>query len=230
MRRPSWDRRIGMSEKECEEDKLVAAARGGDRDAFGELVERHFGRVFRTTRRITRHREDAEDVVQESLANAFVHLEGFTGAAWFSTWLTRIAINAALMRLRKKRLAREVPMEESIDQTEGTVAYEPMDAAPTPEEWYAERELCMILREAVVKLRPTLREAVEVHQMEIRSVQETAEILGISTQAAKGRLFHARAALRRKPHLRAICEGNRRVGGFSKLQTNPECRSSGGNE
>lgn len=115
-------------------------------------------------------------------------------------------------------------MEESRDQTEETVAYQVMDAAPTPEEWYAERELRILLRKAVVKLRPALREAVEVHQIEMRSVQETAEILGISPQAAKGRLFHAKAALRREPQLRAIFEGNRCVGGFSKLQTNAECR------
>jgi DNA-directed RNA polymerase specialized sigma24 family protein len=102
-----------MSEKESEEDKLVAATRAGDRDAFGELVERHFGRVFRTTRRITRHREDAEDVVQESLANTFVHLESFTGASRFSTWLTRIgrcAWSADIYRTGRKSI-RTMPLD-----------------------------------------------------------------------------------------------------------------------
>src|SRR5215510_897434 len=94
-----------------EEDNLVTAARAGDRDAFSELVIRHADGVFRAAHRITRHREDAEDAVQESIANAFAHLASFNGASRFSTWLTRIAINAALMRLRKKRLSREVALE-----------------------------------------------------------------------------------------------------------------------
>jgi len=219
-------------EHEHDEDKLLAVARAGDRDAFGELIKRHSDRVLRTTRRITKHREDAEDAAQESMTNAFVQLRSFNGASRFSTWLTRIAINAALMTLRKKRLSREVPMEEPREQREATCYHEAMDAALNPEEWYAERERSMILSEAVFRLRPTLRETLEVHQKEMRSVRATAEILGISNEAAKGRLFHARAALRKQLQIRAIFERNPRAGGFSRPRgrTESSCHLQGNTE
>lgn len=191
-------------EKEREEDKLVAAARTGDRDAFVELIRPHTDRVHYAARRITRHREDAEDAVQESLANAFSHLASFTGASCFSTWLTRIVINAALMKLRKKRLSREVPMGEPPERTDAPPLCAPIDPTPNPEEWYALRERNRILRKTVAKLRPKLREIVEVHGLNENSIQKTAELLGISTGAAKARMFHARTALRREAELRAI--------------------------
>lgn len=207
-----------MRQKESEEDKLVAAARAGDRDAFLELIRPHTHRVHYVARRITRHREDAEDAVQESLANAFSRLASFTGASCFSTWLTRIVINAALMKLRKKRLSREVPMEEPRERAEDApLLYAPIDPAPNPEEWYAVRECNRILRETVAKLRPKLHEIVEVHGLNDNSIQKTAEILGISTGAAKARMYHARTALRREPELRAIVERTRAVTGSSRL-------------
>lgn len=195
-----------MRQKESKEDKLVAAARTGDRDAFVELIRPHTDRVHYAARRITKHREDAEDAVQESLANAFSHLASFTGASCFSTWLTRIVINAALMKLRKKRLSREVPMEEPPERAGAPRLYAPIDHTPNPEEWYALRERNRILRETVTKLRPKLREIVQVHGLNDNSIQKTAEILGISTGAAKARMFHARMALRRQPELRAIVQ------------------------
>ena len=198
-----------MRQKESEENKLVAAAKTGDRNAFMKLIHPHLDRVHCAARRITRHREDAEDAVQESLANAFSHLASFTGGSCFSTWLTRIVINAALMKLRKKRFSREVPMEEPREQVDAYPLYSPIDPAPNPEEWYAERECNRILREAVAHLRLTLREIVEVQGLKDNSIQKTAEILGISTGAAKARMFHARRELRREPRLRAIVQRTR---------------------
>lgn len=206
-----------MRQRESDEDKLVAAARIGDRDAFVELIRPHTNRVGYTVRRITRHREDAEDAVQESLANAFSRLASFTGASRFSTWLTRIAINAALMRLRKKRLSREVTMEETPEQADAPPLYAPIDPALNPEEWYAMRERNRILRDTVAKLRPKLREIVEVHGLSDNSIQRTAEILGISIGAAKARMFHARTALRREPALRALVERTRAATGSFRL-------------
>jgi len=189
-----------------EEDKLVTAARAGDRDAFGELIVRHADRVFRAAHRITRHREDAEDAVQESVTSAFTHLASFNGVSCFSTWLTRIAINAALMRLRKKRSSREVAREARKEEPSVPAVCDAIDASPNPEEWYAKLEHDRTVREAVAKLRSSLRETVEVHDLKENSVQETAHELGISTGAVKARLFHARSALRREPQLRAIFE------------------------
>jgi RNA polymerase sigma factor (sigma-70 family) len=187
-----------MRQKESEEDKLLAAARTGDRDAFVELIQPYTEQVFRAAQRITRHREDAEDAVQECLANAFFRLASFTGGSRFSTWLTRIAINAALMKLRKKRLSREVPTEETREQGEAPPLCAAIDAAPNPEEWYAERERIRILRKVVAKLRPRLRQIVEVRGLNDNSIRKTAEVLGISTGAAKARMFHAVKALRRE--------------------------------
>jgi len=185
-----------MMEKENHEECLVAAAKAGNRDACGELFELHADRVFRTTRRITKNLEDAEDAAQESFVNAFVHLQSFCGRSRFSTWLTRIAINTALMRLRVKRGVPGMAALLSVD-TDASPSVEPEDESPNPEERYAEHERSGILRQAVRKLRPTLRETVEVYLLRQGSLQETAEALRISQSAAKTRLFHARAALYR---------------------------------
>ena len=207
-----------MREIDSEEDKLVAAATAGDPDSFGELIMRHADQVFRAAYRITRHREDAEDAVQESITNAFARLASFNGASRFSTWLTRIAINAALMRLRKRRLSREVVLEEPKEEPSVAAFCEAIDASPNPEEWYAKQEHDRIVREAVAKLRSSLRETVEVHGLKEKSVQETAHALGISTGAVKARLFHARRALRREPQLRAIFERTQAVIGPARLR------------
>jgi len=94
------------------EDQLIAAAKSGRRAPSGELCERHKKQVSCVTRRIIRNREDAEDATQECFLNAFVHLKTFDGRSQFATWLTRIAINAALMKRRKNRGSREVPIDE----------------------------------------------------------------------------------------------------------------------
>ena len=200
-----------MREIENEENELLGAARAGDRDAFSELIMRHADQVFHAARRITRHREDAEDAVQESITNAFAGLGSFDGASRFSTWLTRIAINAALMNLRKKRLSREVALEEPKEESWGPAFWEAIDGARNPEEWDAKQEHDRIVREAVAKLRSSLRDTVEVYDLKEKSIQETAHTLGISKAAAKARLFHARRALRKEPQLRAIFERTQAV-------------------
>lgn len=187
-----------------DEMRLVTAAKCGNRDAFGELIARHMKEIFNVARRITRNREDAEDAVQESFRSALVHVGSFDGRSRFSTWLTRIAINAALMKLRKNRGLREVPIEEPPVLGEAPPHHETKDAALNPEEAYAADERRRILREAVVELRPKLRDTIN-HQLREKSLQETAEILGISTPAVNARLLNAKTALRRAPQIKAIC-------------------------
>src|SRR5215468_6924730 len=136
----TWDRGIRMTEIDSEEVRLVAAGKAGDRDAFSKLVMPHANRLFRAAHRITRNREDAEDAVQDCIVSAFVRLASFTGASRFSTWLTRIAINAALMRLRKRRLSREVAMEEPKGEAWLPVFGEAIDTSLNPEELYAKHE------------------------------------------------------------------------------------------
>jgi RNA polymerase sigma-70 factor (ECF subfamily) len=174
------------------DEALVAGAKMGHGRVFEELHNRHRERMFRVAHRITRHREDAQDAVQECFLSAYVHLEKFDERAKFSTWLTRIAINAALLKVRKNRASRSVGVEDAVD------AVELSESAPNPEEICARTELKAALRDAIAELRPTLRNVVELYDLQECSLHETAEKLGISVAAAKGRLFHARAILRRR--------------------------------
>jgi RNA polymerase sigma-70 factor, ECF subfamily len=183
------------------EKQLIAAAKGGERAPFGELCERHMKQVFGVTRRIMPNREDAEDALQDCFLNAFVHLKDFDGRSRFATWLTRIAINAALMKLRKNRGVQEVPMDEPNPSFEPVAQREFRDDAPDPEESCSARERREILNTAILGLRPRARRVVELHQLQEHSLTETAQILGISTAAVKARMFHARAALYRMPLL-----------------------------
>jgi RNA polymerase sigma factor (sigma-70 family) len=184
------------------DEGLVAVAKMGHRTAFDELHKRHAAKMFRVAHRITRHREDAEDAVQESFLNAYIHLKNFEERARFSTWLTRLTSNAALMKVRKNRLSREVPIEEPAKPFEFRPVDKLKDSSANPEEICARGEQRAILRDAIAKLRPTLRKAVELYQLRECSLRETAKVLGISIAATKGRVFHARATLcgRRKKY------------------------------
>jgi RNA polymerase sigma factor (sigma-70 family) len=190
--------------QEPAEKSLVDAAKGGHSTAFGALCERYAQQLLRATHRITRNREDSEDAVQDAMMRAFVHLRDFDGRSSFSTWLTRIAINSALMILRKKRTSVEVPTIGADDFGVDNPVYEVADRAPNPEKQYAQNEEQRILRRAIRSLRPSLRGVVEAQQLQERSMRETARAMCISVAAAKGRLFHAKAALRKSPVLRLM--------------------------
>src|ERR1700756_5412916 len=168
------------------EKQLIAAAKSGRRAPFGELCERHMKQVFCVTRRIIRNREDAEDAAQECFLNAFVHLKDFDGRSKFATWLTRIAINAALMKLRKNRGAREVPIDEPNPSSEPVAQREFRHDAPDPEESCSLRERKRMVESAISGLRPRTRNVVELIHLQECSIRETAQILGVSTGAVKG--------------------------------------------
>ncbi len=190
------------------EKQLIAAAKGGERASFGELCERHMKQVFRVTRRIVRNREDAEDAAQECFLSAFVHLKDFDGRSQFATWLTRIAINAALMKLRKDHGAREVRIDEPNPSSEPVAPREFPCDAPDPEESCSLRERRRIVKSAVSALRPRARNVVELFHIQGHSIRETAQILGISTGAVKARMFHAKIALLRMPLLQSVGSSN----------------------
>jgi RNA polymerase sigma factor (sigma-70 family) len=185
------------------EASLLATAKSGETAALDTLYRAHAEKLFRTVHRITRNREDAEDAVQDSLLRAFLHLKSFDGRSTFSTWLTRIGINSALMILRKKRNSREISAHgPGVDET----LWEVPDSTPNPERRCAEREQGRILKDAISNLRPTIRRALELQILEHRSFEETAAQIGISVSAAKARVFHAKAALRKSKVLRKINE------------------------
>jgi RNA polymerase sigma factor (sigma-70 family) len=183
---------------------LVNAAMVGDANSFAQLCEQNSQRVFNILCRITKNHEDAEDALQDSYLRAFVHLKDFDGRSSFSTWLTRIAINSALMKLRKNRACREVSMDDSVDDDGDRPRLEPVDSQPDPEERYAHRERQRVVRGAVRSLRPKLRRVVELAQLEERPMKETADMMGISVGTAKARLFHGRVALRKSRRLRSL--------------------------
>jgi len=181
----------------AEEDaSLVAAAKARDIRAFEVLVERHERRIFSTAQRITRNREDADDVAQQSFQKAFIHLKRFDGRSLFCTWLTRIAINEALMLLRRKRGSPEVPIEESSTRIESALPLDFPDSAPSPEDSCFYREQEQVLSAALSKLRPGIRQAIELRELGELSTGETAPVMGLSVSAVKGRLFHGRRKLR----------------------------------
>jgi RNA polymerase sigma factor (sigma-70 family) len=192
---------------ECEhldEKRLVAAAKRGESVAFDVLCERLTPRILRSLLRITKSREDAEDALQDSLLSAFIHIGEFDGRSAFSTWLTRIAINSALMILRKKRTSHEISMDGSVDSDMKAAPWEMPDHAPNPEKRFAQNERENILRGAIRTLRPAIRKVIELQQLQEHSVKETAAMIGISVPAAKARLFHAKVALRKAPRLKSI--------------------------
>jgi len=177
------------------DEVLVGMAKLGNCAAFAELWERHSSLAFTIAFRITRNHNDADDVVQDAWMKAFIHLKTFDGRATFSTWLTRIAINSALMTLRRKRTHRETSMDITDGETWQTREF--ADQKKNVEELYVGHERREHLRRAISRLRPSLRNVVEIHQSNDSSVKEVAELAGIPVAATKSRLLRARKILRR---------------------------------
>lgn len=181
-----------------DESALVARARQGDSVAFNELVNKYSRKIFRLAKHITQNDEDAEDVLQETFLKAFGHLGDFQGQSKFYTWIVRIAVNESLMKLRKRKSDRTVPLDEPVDTGEDTVVREIAVWEDNPEKQYSQEELAKILDEAVQSLRPAFRTVFVLRDIEELSTEETAESLGISIPAVKSRLLRARLQLREK--------------------------------
>ena len=189
---------IASSSAPLTEAALVAAANNGDEQAFEALVTRHQKRILAIAVRYTHRRHDAEDVLQQTFQKAFVYLHKFEGKSSFSTWLTRIAINEALMFLRRRRGHREVSINEDSIDVEGVASRpEIPNADPDPETSYLQEEEARLLSAALEKLRPGLRRAIELKEVAELSTEETARRMGLSVGAVKARLFHGRRQLRK---------------------------------
>lgn len=181
-----------------DESALVAKAREGDTAAYNQLMTRYSPKIYRLAKHITQHEEDAEDVLQETFLKAFEHLGDFQGQSKFYTWIVRIAVNESLMKLRKRKSDRTVPLDEPLDTGEDTVVREIAVWDENPEQKYSREELGQILDEAVQSLRPVFRTVFVLRDIEELSTEETAEALGISVPAVKSRLLRARLQLREK--------------------------------
>jgi RNA polymerase sigma-70 factor (ECF subfamily) len=185
-------------EPPSEESLLVDAARTGDIGAFESLVRRYDRNVFRIAQHITQNREDAEDVVQDAFLKAYQNLGQFQGQSKFYTWLVRIAVNEALMRLRRRRPERTVSIDEDVKTEEDSMPREIADWSPNPEQLYTQSELKEILGKTIQGLPPSFRTVFVLRDVEGLSTEETASALELSVPAVKSRLLRARLQLRER--------------------------------
>ena len=177
---------------------LVQAAREGDIGAFEQLLKRYDRNVFRIANHITQNREDAEDVVQDAFLKAYQKLDQFQGNSKFYTWLVRIAVNEALMKLRKRKASKTVSIDEDVETDEGFVPREVTDWSPNPEQLYKQAELGDILEKTIQGLPAGFRTVFVLRDVEGLSTEETAEALGLSIPAVKSMLLRARLQLRER--------------------------------
>lgn len=177
---------------------LVQSAREGDMAAFEQLIKRYDRNVFRIANHITQNREDAEDVVQDAFLKAYQKLDQFQGNSKFYTWLVRIAVNEALMKLRKRKASKTVSIDEDVETEEGFVPREVTDWSPNPEQLYKQAELGDILEKTIQGLSAGFRTVFVLRDVEGLSTEETAETLGLSIPAVKSRLLRARLQLRER--------------------------------
>ena len=180
------------------ERTLVIAAKNGDEQAFEILFKRYQRRTLAVVLRCTRVVEDAEDIVQQSFYKAFAHLCQFQGESSFSTWLTRIAINEALMFLRHIRMTREVSIDSIGDPEASSVILEKPDSNRNPESSYSQREEVQILSRAIQNLRPGLRTTIVLRELRELSTSETARRMGLPAGTVKARIFRGKRQLRQK--------------------------------
>ena len=189
MTGPSPASLLQMAEQADEE--IVRQVLAGNTALFELLMRRYNERVYRAARAITRDDREAEDVMQQAYVNAYQHLDRFENRARFSTWMTRIAINEAYARLRKRHRTEPAPWED-----DHAMADEPEAAGPSPEQIAARQEINALLERAVDTLSLPNRTVFVMRAVEGLSTAETAECLKISEEAVKTRLHRANEALR----------------------------------
>jgi RNA polymerase sigma-70 factor, ECF subfamily len=165
----------------------------GNTAMFELLMRRYNERVYRAARSIVRDEQEAEDVMQQAYVNAFTHLRQFNGSAQFSTWLTKIAINEALARVRRR--GRYEAFDDDLSNVEPFMSSNP---APSPERQAFAGELRGLLESAIDTLPDGMREVFVLRDVEGLSTFEVAESLGVSEDVVKTRLSRGRAALRRE--------------------------------
>jgi RNA polymerase sigma-70 factor (ECF subfamily) len=183
--------------EDVDEALLIDRARNGCSVAIERLIVRYERRVFRLARNITRNHEDTEEVVQNAFLKAFLRQAAFRGDSRFYTWLVRIAVNEALMKVRSRRL-KEVSIDDAKDSEDGeeqSVARELQDRGPNPEQHYRDGELRGILETAIGKLAPGYRIVFYLRNIEGLSPEETARALHLSVAAVKSRASRARSQL-----------------------------------
>lgn len=177
---------------------MITAARAGQQDAFAEIVERHSGTIYNLALRLVNNPQEAEEVLQETFISAFQALDRFEGRSQLGTWLYRIAYNAALMRLRRRRVPTESLDEPTMTDDGDLLPREFVDWSTLPDEQLLGKERRRVLDAALASLPDTLRSVFVLRDIEGLSTAETAEALGLTETNVKVRLHRARLALREK--------------------------------
>jgi len=181
------------------ERALVAAAQLGNHEAFAILVNQYQQNIYRLALRITGNHEDAEDALQEALLKAYCNLKRFQGESLFYTWLVRITMNEALMKLRrsKRNGSRQLPIDDVLPLSNDSSPVKGMEASD-PEKWYAQIELRETLCAALNGISGRLSDAFVLRNVADLSIRETAATLGLSVAGVKSRLLRARGRLRQR--------------------------------
>lgn len=187
-----------MTESQTPSDsELVTMAKAGDKDAFGLLIERHESKIYGLCLKMLGNPEDAEDTLQEVFLKAFQALPGFREEARFSTWLYRIAHNACLMRIRKKKI-ETVSLDRPLDVEEGHIQRDVTDWSTDPRTDVMSEELSSVLTRHINELSPDNRIVFVLRDVHGLSTDDTASVLGLSVPAVKSRLHRARLYLRER--------------------------------
>jgi RNA polymerase sigma-70 factor (ECF subfamily) len=196
LRRSNDDHADTATTERDPDGEIVERMRAGDDVAFGELTRRHAGRMLAVARRMLRNEEDARDAVQEAFVSAFKSLDRFEGTAKVSTWLHRIVVNAALMRLRTKKRKPEESIDDLLPTFDETGHFSTAVTPPDlPSDALERREVRATVRRCIDLLPESYRAVVLLRDIEELSAEETAEALGLTPSAVKSRLHRARQAL-----------------------------------
>ena len=205
-----------------DEENLLACAQAGDTAAFESLVMPHKDAILRLTRRILRNREDAEDALQTAVLDALRHIHTFEGRSRFSSWLTRIALNAAFMRLRSTRRRNERSLDEMVDR-ESAPPLQLVAPRANPEQECSAKEIKALLAKGRSRLGPIYAEVLHMSHVQQLSAKEAAEILGVPVGTVKARLHRARSRLTR--HVRTMLNSRKRPA-MTTTDSTSACRSS----
>jgi len=184
-----------MTAPQFSEQRLIRAGQRGDAQAIETLFRRYQRQLYQTALRVLGNPEDAEDALQDGLLSAYRNLKRFEGRSQFSTWLTRIVINAALMKRRSSKARPAVSLDDSPHDEELPIAERFADDGPNPEQVYAGTEIRELINENLDDLSPLLRTAFLLREVEGYSTVEAAKKLGVTENTLKARLWRARHQL-----------------------------------
>jgi len=197
LRKPTLRER-SVEFKVREQDPGLQLALNGDQEALGRLLASHMPQLYRVALQILGTPQDAEDALQDGLLGALRHLGEFECRSRFSSWLTRIVINAALMQLRKCRREALTSIDQKLDRNEVAFADRITEPGPNPEELYAWKERLQIFRKQLRNLPAGYQSVLWLRDVQGMSTQEAAEILGVKTATVKSQLHRARLSLGKK--------------------------------